>query len=276
MKRSVFSLFMVADSFGRRVSEKIPSTLVLYNSIHRLFKGSSIYDRYVTELFKKLIRPGMTVVDIGAGVGYYTLLVAKLVGNRGKVYAFEPEPTNYHLLTKNIEINNYTNILPVQKAVSNRCGSSKLFVDKFNLGAHSFSENNISTQKKEFVKVETVTLDKFFGNNMAKEKVDFIKTDVEGAEGLVMEGARKILRKSNHLKIIMEFWLCGLKNTGTDPLKLLCKLQNYGFKIKLIDERNQCIKQIDRTELAAFCEHVKNVKGFDSRPVNLLLEKALS
>ena len=58
----------------------------------------------------------MVVVDIGSNIGYYTLIAAKILGSSGKVYAFEPEPNNYELLLKNIEVNGYTNIVPVQKA----------------------------------------------------------------------------------------------------------------------------------------------------------------
>ena len=72
----------------------------------------------------------MTVVDIGANYGSYTLIASKLVGNDGRVYAFEPEPGNYDILVKNIEMNGYTNVTPIRKAVSNKQGKVRLYVDK--------------------------------------------------------------------------------------------------------------------------------------------------
>lgn len=73
------------------------------------------HEEFETEIFKKEIKKGDTVLDLGAHIGYYTLLAAKLVGEKGKVFAFEPEPTNFALLKKNIKINNYQNVIPVQK-----------------------------------------------------------------------------------------------------------------------------------------------------------------
>ena len=72
----------------------------------------------------------MTVVDIGANYGSYTLIASTLVGNDGKVYAFEPELGNYDILVKNIEMNGCTNVTPIRKAVSNKQGKVRLYVDK--------------------------------------------------------------------------------------------------------------------------------------------------
>jgi len=71
------------------------------------------FEKYETKLFKKSIKRGMVVLDIGANIGYYTLLAARLVGDEGKVFAFEPDPYNYSLLRKNIEANRYNNVIPM-------------------------------------------------------------------------------------------------------------------------------------------------------------------
>jgi FkbM family methyltransferase len=222
------------------------------------------YEKYTTKLFKELVQEGMTIVDIGAYFGYYTLIASKLVGDSGKVYAFEPEPSNYDLLVRNISINNCYNVVSIQKAVSNKCGKTKLFVDQINLGNPSFSENNVP-RKRGFVEVETLTLDDF----LKDEKVDFIKMDTQGAEGLVIDGARRVLQSNIYMGILLEFWPFGLKNVGTDPSELLRSLECFNFKVKLIDDANQCIKDMDRTEIIKLCESTKGGKGF----VNLLLEK---
>ncbi|MBU4490449.1 MAG: FkbM family methyltransferase [Actinobacteria bacterium] len=102
---------------------------------HLLVDG--VYEEFETELYKKSIRPDMVIVDIGANFGYYSLIGARLLNAGGMVYAFEPEPHNYEMLLKNIEINGYSNIIPVRKAISNRGGINRLYVDRKNLGGHS-------------------------------------------------------------------------------------------------------------------------------------------
>ena len=92
------------------------------------------YEKEQTILFRKLVDEGMNVVDIGANIGYYTLLAAELVGEKGKVFAFEPEPSNYDLLLRNVEINGYKNVTVVRKAVSNETGESSLFLSQKGFG----------------------------------------------------------------------------------------------------------------------------------------------
>ena len=81
-----------------------------------LSKGA--YEPFETELFKKNLEKGEVVLDIGAHIGYYTLIAAKIVGNEGKVFAFEPAPDNYALLEKNVNANGYKNVILEQKAAS--------------------------------------------------------------------------------------------------------------------------------------------------------------
>jgi FkbM family methyltransferase len=238
-----------------------------------------VMEKYSTELFKKIVKKGIIVVDIGANIGYYTLIAAGLVGENGIVYAFEPELTSYKLLCKNIEINGYTNVIPVQKAVSNKDGKDKLLVNKTNLLASSFSkknallflENNSVAEENIFsLEVETVTLDGFFEQNTRSKKIDFMKIDVEGAEGRVIEGAKNILR-NNDLKIIMEFRPRTLRNLGTDPMELIEKFYKYGFKkIEFINEKKQELEPI--TKIIKICKG-QNFMNDLKDGFNLLIQK---
>jgi len=217
-----------------------------------------------TELFKTLVKPSMVVVDIGANIGYYSLIAAKLVDEVGKVYAFEPEPNNYKLLLANIAANCLSNVVPIQKAVSNKVGTMRLFLDKGNWGAHTLSADNIETELRGTIEVETTTLDAFFKNEMSTA-VDIIKMDVQGAEGLVLEGAVEILRQNN-VKILMEFWPQGLRNLGTDPISLLKALRDqYSLSIQML------MKDDERYELKEIAKIVEVAE--EKRYVNLLLEK---
>jgi FkbM family methyltransferase len=218
-----------------------------------------VYEAYETKLFKQHIRPGDIVVDIGAHIGYYTLIAAQLVKPQGIVYAFEPDPQNISLLDKNIRANNYACVQVVPQAISNKRGKAKLFRDKVNLAAHTLSEHNITNHGADAVDAETTTLDEFFSDK--GQRVDFIKMDVQGAEGLVLEGARTVLKNNRHLKITMEFWPYGLRNFGTDPIALLQTLQSYGFDFRVIDETHRCTFRADIAHIIEMCEKNKDGKG---------------
>lgn len=218
-----------------------------------------IHEKYETMLFKKLIKKGMVVVDIGANFGYYTLLAARLVGDEGKVFAFEPDPYNYSLLAKNIGANGYNNVIPVQKAILHKSGKMKLFLDKNNLGAHSLSEP-IPSNKGGSILVEVISLDEFF-----KDKdytIDVIKMDVEGSEMKVLQGMTNLINKNDNLKIITEFWPIGLRKSGSSPTEFLNKLKEYGFTLYQI---GRSLEPID-------INHVLRMCG-DERFTNLFCKK---
>jgi FkbM family methyltransferase len=232
-----------------------------------------VHEKLETELFKQLVQDGMVVVDIGANIGYYTLIAAKLVGNKGIVYAFEPEPGNYKLLCENIAINGYTNVVPIQKAVSNTSGKAKLYVGRAIADVSSFAKDNVLTHSKnaDCLEVETITLDDFFEGTVGDDRINLIKIDVEGAEELVVDGADRVLRK-NKLKILIEFMPDQLRKAGTDPLELLRKLQNYGFAIKAINDKKQILETAGNTD--EFCRIMQSRRKAEPNEVsNLLLEK---
>lgn len=232
---------------------------------HLLADG--VYEPHTTELFKSLLRPGMVVLDIGANFGYYGLIAAPIVGSAGKIYSFEPEPNNFRLLASNVKLNSFSNIVPLQVALSNKQGKITLFLDKTNRGAHSIRHGNL-IEDGGAAEVETTTLDNLVQSNIVGERIDLITMDVQGAEGLVFEGAEQTLRR-NGLKILMEFWPYGLRNIGTDPREFIRKLYDYGFAVTLVDEPGQS------PDLMDIAEKLEN--GPDKqRAVNLLLEKTSS
>ena len=225
------------------------------------------YEKYETELFKKLIKPGQVVVDIGANIGYYTLIASRLAGEAGRVYAFEPGPESFKLLLKNIRINNCANIIPVLKAVADRSAKTKLYLHNIDYCTVSLAEDNIRPLKGYSIDTETVALDEFFVDTAKEQKIDVIKTDAEGAEGLIIAGAERVLR-NNGLSILLEFWPFGLQHVGSDPLQLLDRLRGYGFKMQLIDETAQALRPIDMEKIREVCKDKNNEDSF-----NLLLLK---
>jgi len=208
------------------------------------------YEKFETALFKKLIKKGMVVVDIGANIGYYTLLAAHLVGDEGRVFAFEPDPHNFSLLCKNIEINGHRNVIPVRKAVFSKSGKMKLFLDKSNLGGHSLSGANVDMGVS--IMVEATSLDDYLKNTNCK--IDVIKMDVQGSEMEVLEGMTDTINRNDDLKIITEFWPMGIRNSGSSPMGFLNKLIECGFGLYQI---GQYVEPINVDYLLRMCSDEK-------------------
>jgi len=203
-----------------------------------------IYEPFETELVQKEIKRGDVVLDLGANIGYYTLIFAKLVGEEGKVFAFEPDPNNFSLLKKNVEINGYKNVVLVQKAVSNKTGKLKLYLCEDNLGDHRIYD---SYDGRKSIEIESVLLDDYFrGRNL---KIDFIKMDIQGAEGWAIQGMLNLLKENKTVKIVMEFWPIGLKRSGINPNEHLKSLVNLGFKLYKINKRKKKIEPVDIPKL---------------------------
>jgi len=211
------------------------------------------WEKFIVEIFKREIKKGMTVLDIGANIGYYTLIAANLVGRNGRVFAFEPEPNNFFYLKENIKANSYENVVCcIQKGVSNKTGETKLFLDDETITYHRIYD--IGNGRKS-VTINTITLDDFFKNSNAK--IDFIKVDVEGAEAAVFQGMTNILKENKKIKIITEFYPLRLIDYGYDPETFLNELMKYSFKLYNINEPKQKIEPIYVNCIKEIC-NIKN------------------
>jgi len=200
------------------------------------------WEPFETELVKKEIKKGDVVLDLGANIGYYTLIFAKLVGEGGKVFAFEPEPDNFALLKKNVEINGYQNVILVRKAVSNKTGKFKLYLSDDNKGGHSMYP--LSPQDgSQSIEIEAIRLDDYFENYDGK--IDFIKMDIEGAEEKAIQGMSSLLKKNKNVKIVSEFNPPTLKQGGIEPEEYLELLTGFGFKLYEVSEQEKKIKPVD-------------------------------
>ena len=206
---------------------------------------NGIFEPFETELVKKMIKKNDIVLDIGANIGYYTLIFAKLVGEEGKVFAFEPDPTNFALLKKNVEINGYKNVIMVQKAISNKTGKAKLYLSEYGTEHRIYN----SYDNCQFLEVEVTQLDDYFKNY--NETINFIKIDIEGAEGGAIQGMVALLKKNKNVKIMTEFWPAGLKRSGIDASEYLKIFVKHGFKLYNINEQEKTLKLVD---ISVLCE----------------------
>jgi FkbM family methyltransferase len=203
----------IADAFVRH---KLKSNVAEVNG-HKMFLDTKdslqlstlgVYGPLETELVKNEVKKGDVVLDIGANIGYYTLIFAKLVGNEGRVIAFEPDPNNFALLNRNIDINGYKNVRLIQEAVPDTTGNIKLYLSEDNKGDHRIYD--VGNGRKS-IEIEVIRLDDYFKDY--HDKIDFIKMDIQGAEMGAIRGMTALLQsneKKAHHRILAhrfeEFW----------------------------------------------------------------------
>lgn len=166
------------------------------------------YEDRTAAVIAALLEPGMTAVDVGANVGFFSVLMSRAVGNAGKVLAFEPLPHALERLLENLRINDVTNVTVTEQAVSAESGTAR-----FHPGPREHT--SISSMLPVSgggppIEVSCTTLDASLAN---VDVVDVMKIDVEGAEAMVIEGAAQVLSRVRY--IVAEI------NDATWPAKLI-------------------------------------------------------
>lgn len=205
-------------------------------------RTNKVFEKFETELVKKEVKSGDIVLDIGANIGYYSLIFSRIVGPKGRVFAFEPDPNNFALLRKNIEINNLQNVTLIQKAVSDVSKPISFYLCNYNHAQHRIYP---SSRCNETITVESITIDEYFSGKEFHDKINFVKMDVEGAEYDVIEGMKKTLKLNPNLKMLCEFSPKQIKEHGLEPENILDQLVRCGFKIYPITTAGEKIIPID-------------------------------
>jgi len=190
----------------------------VYNIIYPFFKRKQ--DKADISLMNKHIKKGDVVLDIGANIGFYTKILSDLVGTTGKVYAFEPDKTNFSHLKNNA--GNLTNVEFINKAVSDKTGKIILYKSELLNVDHKTYETENYTEK---IEIDCVAAD----DVVANKKVDFIKIDIQGFEYFAFQGMQQIFDLNKDLKIITEFYPLGLYNAKINPLDFFELLWKNNF-----------------------------------------------
>jgi FkbM family methyltransferase len=218
------------------------------------------FEAMMTKLFISELEPGDVVLDIGASVGYYTLIAARAVGPSGKVYAFEPAPEEFDLLVQNIELNNYANVAASRQAVSDSNGPQTFYLADGYAGFHTFFPDRSGHHSWKAIEVECLTIDEVMNGSL----VDLIKLDIEGNEPRALRGMEQTIRLSPDVRMFVELNPSLLARGGSRPEDLLEELARLEMEVSLIDERG---KRLVRVEDAA-------VLGSDEQAWNLYCVKS--
>lgn len=189
------------------------------------------WEMWVTEVIAQAIRPGMSVVDCGANLGYYTLIAADRVGAGGRVHAIEPNPALAGRLRRSLVVNGYdqrTTIHEIALSDAAREVAFRIPADEPKNGHITYLAAHEAAAEPDCIVVPALPLDTLLGD----AAVDFIKIDVEGAEEALWRGMAGILARGRPLVVLLEF------NLGryADPAAFLDEVAGHGFRFERIDE----------------------------------------
>lgn len=193
------------------------------------------YESTAIEAFLRLVGnlpPGSAILDVGGNIGLYTVLAGQVLDNRGTVFAFEPVPANARLLQTNLRLNNISNSIVIAKAVGNCEGTTRIFLSSSDVGTHSLA-SGVGPESEE---VQLVSIDHFIEDRFLN--VGGLKIDVEGYDGYVLEGARKLLSEQRPF-VLVEYTPAALEECSYPVARFIAEVFAIPGRRYWIDERNR-------------------------------------
>lgn len=203
------------------------------------------HEPFQTSLLDRLVRPGDTVVDAGAHIGYYALLFARRVGPSGRVIAFEPSPHAHVLLRRNLIANGYPEVAVHEAVLHRERARLPFFTCEDGLAGGSVHHPG-GGWAWERLELEALPLDSVIPPG---GRVNFVKMDIQGAEGLALAGMRRCLEDNPAVRLLIEFWPRGLVACGTQPAQLLADLALLGFTFQDVREAERELVPATAAEL---------------------------
>ncbi len=224
------------------------------------------HERETMAVLDGLVRPAMTMLDVGAHVGYYARRYAPVIGKDGRIFAFEPHPRTFQTLAHNVQ--NFANVTPVQMALAEVAGTAVLhdYLIMSASGSLHYDETMVALQQahvhegdvaprigQEF-QPQTFTVQTMPGDAFLAEqgvsRVDVIKMDIEGAEIGALRGLRQTIARSPGLKLVMEYNPAALKAFGHDPAAALAEVCTLGFqRVQVIEADGELTELTEREAL---------------------------
>lgn len=243
-----------------------PKDTYVMRKTFRAYNTYRVHEKATTNLFKSIIKTGDLFVDIGANIGYFSMLALYL---GARVHAFEPEAKNVEYIRRNALTNHKEkDIIVSEVALSNEDGTGELYLCPYDSGHHTMNQNkgitdyrktslmrkclDLFTNATKKIEVDTVVFDEL------QMKPDVIKMDCEGSELLVLEGMDKTLKENKNIKMIVEFFPLLIKSMGSSPEVFINKLlTRYGFTMFIVpDDYNAGISMVEiksYEQLMSYC-----------------------
>jgi FkbM family methyltransferase len=188
------------------------------------------YEPVTQRAFLNALAPGMVVVDVGAHIGYFTVLASRHVGPSGRVHAVEPSEENLWYLRENIARNGLTNVTVHPVAAGSAHGKREFHVTEASDSHGFYNHPHAAT-------LQTIEMEQAPLSDLVTGHVDLLKIDVEGAEIEVLSGIGSMLAQRGALALCVEWNPSCMKNAGYDPLDLPRKMWELGFeRIEVLDD----------------------------------------
>lgn len=201
----------------------VPSELV---SRHVYFYG--FHEREVTATFLHLLRPGFTILDVGANFGYFTLLAANRLRATGTIIAFEPEPKNRDWLEQNLNMNGFDRVKVSDRAISSGTGILQ-FDTKDGSGNRGKASTITNQVDQNLVQVQSVGLDEYC-DKVSITHVDIIKIDIEGGESAAVEGMSEGIKNARYHRVFLEIHPEMLEQAGRSVASVFTPFKKYGYR----------------------------------------------
>lgn len=230
--------------------------------------ANGIFEPEETRSILNLIKPGDRFLDIGANVGYYTVLAAECVGSTGQVISIEPDDTNFEILDANTRIWQQQGRVKIYRfALSDQAGESRLFLSSHNSGMHRLYSSVVCTG-------ETIQVSVVRGDDLQLAPLDLVKIDIEGFEPRALRGLQETLKASPRIKILSEFSPFSILEAGESPLNWLQWMIAQGFEILALQQgrwsRSACASLLDsvaKIEQLDFSALVQSLRGLDNQTI---------
>jgi FkbM family methyltransferase len=225
--------------------------VLLDDLIGRSIYVNGIWERPNTVAMRVLARPGDVVFDVGANTGYYSLLLASLIGPSGRVYGFEPVPSTRELLLRNLQRNHVTNVEVVPIALSSESGSVQMNVTATrNTGASHVvageTHEPIRSSVLDTLTIQCSTADAYW-ESIGRPPVRLVKIDIEGHEYHAIRGMQQLLDSSQRTIVMVEVRDSFLRAAGASAAQLFEFLRGLGYGSYDFDLRRRRFVRNDET-----------------------------
>ena len=190
----------------------------------------NLYDQIETRLLHQLLKAGHIFLDVGANVGYYSLIASPLVGDQGQVHSFEPILSNRATLQQTITRNGITNIVVNSVAVGANKGSLTLYVNDDEIGNSGWASIVPSKRRPKTISVDVISIDEYL-QSQGIDHVDLIKLDIEGAEGEALRGMKNLLAQAEAPDLLFEVNPYLLNQQNVDSRMLSGYLAEQGYSL---------------------------------------------